>query len=81
MAKQDTWKRITLRIPEDLHQRLADAARSNSLNAEIIRRLEFSFPEEQTEDEAAAAYEALRELLKDPSKFLKPARERDKNSA
>lgn len=39
MAKQDTWTRITLRLPPDLHQLLTEAAGANSLNAEIVDRL------------------------------------------
>ncbi|WP_319499344.1 toxin-antitoxin system HicB family antitoxin [uncultured Cohaesibacter sp.] len=43
MAKQDTWARITLRIPPELHKKLTKAAAEKSLNAEIISRLEESF--------------------------------------
>lgn len=45
MALQDEYTRITLRIPQDLHARLANAAEntSKSLNAEIIARLQESF--------------------------------------
>lgn len=42
MAKQDDWKRITLRIPPDLYDRIAEAAGAASVNAEIVRRLEES---------------------------------------
>ncbi len=44
MAKQDEWKRITLRIPPDLHARVAAAAESVSLNGLIVEVLEDAFP-------------------------------------
>ena len=47
MAKQDEWKRITLRIPPDLHERLTAAAESASLNAMIIDALEEKYPKPQ----------------------------------
>ena len=47
MAKQDEWKRITLRIPPDLHERLTAAAESASLNAMIIEALEEKYPKPQ----------------------------------
>jgi hypothetical protein len=43
MATQDDWKRITLRIPSELHERIVEASRLSSVNAEIITRLERSF--------------------------------------
>lgn len=43
MAKQDDWVRITLRIPPNLHYDLLQAAGANSLNAEIVTRLEATF--------------------------------------
>lgn len=45
MEDEDRYTRITLRIPKDLHSRLADsaAATSKSMNAEIIARLTDSF--------------------------------------
>ena len=44
MATQDNYTRITLRMPKDLHERLASLAEetSKSMNAEIIGRLEAS---------------------------------------
>lgn len=44
METDDRYTRITLRIPKDLHARLAKAAEetSKSMNAEIIARLELS---------------------------------------
>lgn len=47
MDDEDRYTRITLRIPKDLHRGLTDAAdqTSKSLNAEIVGRLERSFPD------------------------------------
>lgn len=44
MAEDDGYIRITLRIPREVHAQLtaSAAARSHSMNAEIIRRLEQS---------------------------------------
>ena len=46
MAKQDDWAKITLRLPPDLHRKLAEATGANSLNAEIVQRLDESFSED-----------------------------------
>ncbi len=45
MEDEDRYTRITLRLPKDLHQLLADAASdtSKSLNAEIVGRLQATF--------------------------------------
>mgnify|MGYP000061849462 CR=1 FL=1 len=43
MSVQDTWKRITLRLPDELHKKLVKAAELSSLNAEIVSRLDYSF--------------------------------------
>lgn len=45
MAKQDDWARITLRLPGRLHDQLtgAIADKAQSLNAEIVERLQASF--------------------------------------
>jgi hypothetical protein len=45
MEDDDKYTRITLRIPKDVHKRLAEAAdqTSKSLNAEIVARLQQSF--------------------------------------
>lgn len=43
MAKQDDWKRITLRIPPELYDRIAESAGASSVNAAIIHRLNQSF--------------------------------------
>ena len=40
MAKQDDWVRMTLRLPQDLHDRLMGALGAKSLNADIVERLE-----------------------------------------
>lgn len=49
MATQDDYTRITLRLPKDLHQKLADSAdaSSKSMNAEIIARLVESYADEE----------------------------------
>lgn len=43
MAKQADYARYTIRVPDDLYQRLKQAAGEKSVNAEIISRLEASF--------------------------------------
>lgn len=45
MTEEDRYTRITLRIPKDLRDKLAEAAnsKSHSMNAEIIQRVEESF--------------------------------------
>lgn len=45
MAKQDDWVRLTVRIPPELHDKLQTAVTvgPNSMNAEIIARLDESF--------------------------------------
>lgn len=42
---EDRYTRITLRIPKEVHKALQEAAdaRSHSMNAEIVQRLEESF--------------------------------------
>ena len=66
MAKQDTWTRVTLRIPQELHAKLTDAAAEKSLNAEIIARLEDSFTDRralpQELAERIAAFNALESI-------------------
>lgn len=44
MAKQDDWVRLTVRLPPDVYARLNEivAAGPNSMNAEIVARLEAS---------------------------------------
>lgn len=41
----DDVVRITLRMPRDLHTRLVEMGKRPSLNAEIVARLEDSFPD------------------------------------
>lgn len=63
MAKQDDWKRITLRIPPDLYDRIAEAAGASSVNAEIIARLEATLspqPTKLTESDIARTTEFLK---------------------
>jgi hypothetical protein len=40
LAKQDDWVRITLRLPPELHDRVAKSAGPTSINAEIVHELE-----------------------------------------
>lgn len=55
MIDEDRHTRITLRIPKDLHSRLAEsaAATNKSMNAEIISRLQESFEARHEADPAA----------------------------
>ncbi|WP_271896290.1 Arc family DNA-binding protein [Candidatus Phyllobacterium onerii] len=57
MAKQDEWTRITLRIPPELHEKLTEAARTSSMNAEIIRRLEYTIEVDRQNQEIGVEYE------------------------
>jgi hypothetical protein len=45
MEEENRYIRITLRMPKDTHLRLSNAAdaKSHSMNAEIVARLEASF--------------------------------------
>ena len=45
MSMDDKYQRVNLRIPKELHARIMGAAdaRSHSMNAEIVQRLEDSF--------------------------------------
>jgi len=71
MGKQDDFIRITLRLPPELHRQLQEAARTSSLNAEIIKRLEESFeqrvvvfePDANTPVDIPAASAAITEVL------------------
>jgi hypothetical protein len=47
MAKQDEFVRVTIRIPPALHRKLAEAAQADSMNSQIITRLERSFDAER----------------------------------
>lgn len=60
LAKQDDWARITLRLPQWLHDDLVEAAKNESLNAHIVQRLQDSL--EGRTDWKAAAETALRSL-------------------
>ena len=44
MAKQDEWKRITLRLPTELYDRIAGADTPASINARIVEALEQHYP-------------------------------------
>jgi hypothetical protein len=48
MGKQDDWIRKTVRLPVELHEQLARAAKLSSMNAEIVARLEQSFADHPT---------------------------------
>lgn len=50
MAKQDSWVRLQVRMPPELHERLKDAAGASSLNADIVRRLEESLLEDRARE-------------------------------
>lgn len=54
MDTDDRYTRITLRIPKDLHQQLADVAEatSKSMNAEIVARLRESFATPQPREQS-----------------------------
>ena len=64
MDKDDRYTRITLRIPRDLHQKLADAAddTSKSMNAEIVARLQESF--ERPSDSARVDLSSITERIR-----------------
>lgn len=73
MAKQDDWVRLTVRMPPELYERLADTVARGplSMNAEIVDRLENSFASDhavnQNQFERSAkqiAYEAATEAAK-----------------
>lgn len=59
MDDEDRYTRITLRIPKDLHARIAQAAEatSKSQNAEIIARLQASF--DKGKDKPISNYAAV----------------------
>ena len=61
MAKQDDWVRLTVRLPPDVHARLSDAVAvgANSMNAEIVERLQFSFTIDDLGKRPAAAEEQM----------------------
>lgn len=67
MEDEDLYTRITLRIPKELHQKLADEAKSasKSLNAEIVGRLSSSFDTRHADQMvlSAAVVEGLEERL------------------
>lgn len=64
MEIDDRYTRITLRIPKDLHARLAASAEetSKSMNAEIVARLQESFAPKQAEAQETKALQLLRHL-------------------
>ena len=85
MAGQDSWKRITLRLPDDLHAKLtADAEEDGrSLNAQIIHALSFYAaydrnsdvfvtPEAYPEDLQEQAEMRADYLLREIKKILEP---------
>lgn len=57
----ENYQRITLRIPRELHAKLTEAARarSHSMNAEIVQRLEGSFATERRVAEGKATLEMI----------------------
>lgn len=64
--EEDRYTRITLRIPRDLHERIALAAdkTSKSMNAEIISRLDSSFSERDALVDRIALLESQTEARK-----------------
>lgn len=59
MAKQDDWVRLTVRLPPEVYARLTEtvATGPNSMNAEIVSRLEFSFSAEEAKKREAVEFE------------------------
>ncbi|WP_234052699.1 MULTISPECIES: Arc family DNA-binding protein [unclassified Xanthobacter] len=86
MARQDDFVRITLRLPQELHEKLMAAARVNSLNAEIVRRLEHSFGQIMSDEEwDAASHQSpwqlirlMRSAIDDLEKIVDPDGARDR---
>lgn len=85
--QDDRFQRITLRIPKELHARLMQeaVARTRSMNAEIIDRLESSFVMagqrtlKEWQDRLngyAQKYDFLKERI---SEMARKEKERDKN--
>jgi hypothetical protein len=64
VKKQDDYLKTALRLPRDLHARIHEAAEKagRSMNAEIVARLEASFPSLTREPISA---EDLREIVAD----------------
>lgn len=62
MAKQDDWIRLTLRLPRNLHARIADVDGASSMNATIVNALEEKFPRPAAEKLGALKLE-LDELM------------------
>ncbi len=56
--------RTQLRLPSDLHERINEAAKASgrSMNAEIVQRLAFTFPEKYEEELLERRYAELVEL-------------------
>lgn len=64
--EEDRYTRITLRIPRELHERIAIAAdkTSKSMNAEIVARLDSSFSERDSLVDRIALLESQTEARK-----------------
>lgn len=64
--EEDRYTRITLRIPRELHERIAIAAdkTSKSMNAEIVARLDSSFSERDSLVDRIALLESQAEARK-----------------
>lgn len=69
MDNEDRYTRITLRIPKDLHQQLAEAAEatSKSMNAEIVARLAESFSDARYRQDMTERLETLQAKINDLS--------------
>lgn len=72
----DETVRITLRLPKSLHTRLTELARKQSLNAEIVMRLESSFWLDE-ENEAEVLALRLERVARQVDEFQKFIIERD----
>lgn len=62
MGKQDDWIRKTVRLPLELHEQLTRAAKSSSINAEIVSRLEDSFRVDERRGKSASIEDIIRAL-------------------
>lgn len=74
MVKYDEFVRITLRLPPELHGKLLEVKNLQSLNAEIINRLEQSF---ERPFEADERFEHLQEFS---DKLIKNLEETERDS-
>lgn len=64
MPSQDQWTRITLRLPDPVHERIKAAASSNgrSLNGEIVATLDEKYADAESLETSLAMIERLHKL-------------------